>query len=264
VGGAFDRRSACLANALIANDPGEPCLELSLARLTLKVDVDTVLGLAGAPCRITVNGFARETPGRIPVKTCERVEIQPPHVGARVYLAAPFDSLPLAETRIAKGQTIPVSGRRGAYAKLACDPFESHPILRAMPGAQIDQFESSRFFSQPWEVSRQSDRVGIRLAGSGEPHNLELTSEPAGFGAIQITRDGTPIVLGPDGPTIGGYPKIGHVISADWDRLARLRPGDMVSFAPTNASEARRLAREGDILLERELRELAIAFRAQT
>jgi allophanate hydrolase subunit 2 len=49
-------------------------------------------------------------------------------------------------------------------------------------------------------------------------------------GAVQITRDGLPVLIGPDGPTIGGYPKPACVIEADWNRMAQLVPGDTVAF----------------------------------
>ena len=57
------------------------------------------------------------------------------------------------------------------------------------------------------------------------PHGFSLASEPAIPGAIQIPPSGGPIVLGPDGPTIGGYPKVAVVIDADLDRLGRAGPG---------------------------------------
>jgi allophanate hydrolase subunit 2 len=55
---------------------------------------------------------------------------------------------------------------------------------------------------------------------------------------VQVTRDGQCIVLGVDGQTIGGYPKIAHVISADLDKLGQLRPGDPVRFVRSSLAEA--------------------------
>ena len=73
--------------------------------------------------------------------------------------------------------------------------------------------------------------MGLRLTGpalSALPR--ELISEPVCPGAIQVTQEGQPIILGIDGQTIGGYPKVAQVISADLDLLGQLRPGDRVSF----------------------------------
>jgi allophanate hydrolase subunit 2 len=73
--------------------------------------------------------------------------------------------------------------------------------------------------------------MGLRLAGPAlERRPGELTSEPVAPGAIQVTNDGRPVVLGVDGQTIGGYPKVAHVIRADLDLLAQLRPGSTVRF----------------------------------
>jgi allophanate hydrolase subunit 2 len=69
-------------------------------------------------------------------------------------------------------------------------------------------------------------------------------SEPVAPGAVQVTHDGLPVVLGVDGQTIGGYPKVAHVIRADLDRLAQLRPGDVVRFREVTPEEADVAARE--------------------
>ncbi len=70
----------------------------------------------------------------------------------------------------------------------------------------------------------------------------ELVSEAVGPGAVQVANDGLPIVLGVDGQTIGGYPKIAHVIRADLDRLGQLRPGQSVRFEKIDLELAEELA----------------------
>jgi allophanate hydrolase subunit 2 len=71
----------------------------------------------------------------------------------------------------------------------------------------------------------------------------ELVSEAVAPGAVQVTNDGMPVVLGVDGQTIGGYPKVAHVIRADLDRLAQLRPGEEVRFQQVSMDEAEAAAR---------------------
>jgi antagonist of KipI len=91
-------------------------------------------------------------------------------------------------------------------------------------------------------VGPASDRMGLRLFG--EPLNWpdrELVSEPVCPGSVQVTRDGQCIILGVDGQTIGGYPKIAQVISADLDRLGQLRPGDRVFFVRVRLKRAEEL-----------------------
>jgi allophanate hydrolase subunit 2 len=84
----------------------------------------------------------------------------------------------------------------------------------------------------------------VRL--TGEPLTRrpgELVSEPVAPGAVQITNDGLPVVLGVDGQTIGGYPKVAHVVRADLDRLAQLRPGEELRFQQVSPDEAEAAAR---------------------
>src|SRR5262249_61631977 len=89
------------------------------------------------------------------------------------------------------------------------------------------------------EVTPASNRMGLRLRGA--PLSLpqrELVSEPVCPGTVQVTRDGQCIILGVDGQTFGGYPKIAQVISADLDLLGQLRPGDRVRMQRVTLGEA--------------------------
>ncbi|HEX5269260.1 MAG TPA: hypothetical protein VFW33_02170, partial [Gemmataceae bacterium] len=117
--------------------------------------------------------------------------------------------------------------------------------MRAVSGAQADWFLPEQFFGGPrFTVSAASDRMGLRLAG--EPLRVpprELVSEPVCPGAVQVTRDGQCVVLGADGQTIGGYPKVGQVIAADLDLLGQVRPGDRVWFDRVEVGEAEGLYR---------------------
>jgi allophanate hydrolase subunit 2 len=110
-------------------------------------------------------------------------------------------------------------------------------------------------------VSTQSNRVGVRLQGSISGDVREIVSEPACPGTIQITAGGTPIILGPDGPTIGGYPKIGVVIRADLDRVGQLRPGAAVHFEAVSIEAALGLWKERELRLQRVIAELSIGDR---
>ena len=103
--------------------------------------------------------------------------------------------------------------------------------------------------------------MGVRL--DGPPLALpkrELVSEPVAPGAVQITNDGQPIVLGVDGQTIGGYPKVAHVISADLDALGQLRPGDEVRFQKVSESAAQAAAASRREALRKWVRRIAIQF----
>lgn len=104
--------------------------------------------------------------------------------------------------------------------------------------------------------------MGIRLDGPAlKMPDRDLVSEPVAPGAVQITNDGKPIVLGVDGQTIGGYPKIAHVISADLDLLGQLRPGDELQFELVSEKEAEKLAAAQRQQLHDALKRIAIAIR---
>lgn len=112
-------------------------------------------------------------------------------------------------------------------------------VLRVLPGLQADWFDEPAFFDQEFTVTPALDRMGIRL--QGRPllfPERELISEPVCPGAVQVTPVGQAIVLGVDGQTIGGYPKIAQVIQADLDRLGQLRPGQRLRFQKVGLDEA--------------------------
>lgn len=96
----------------------------------------------------------------------------------------------------------------------------------AFSSPAIDCLLQSEFIVGP------ADRVGMRLNGARLPVTGDdpVGSMPMVRGAIQVTRDGTPIVLGPDHPTTGGYRVIAAVVSTDWGALARRRTGSAVRF----------------------------------
>jgi antagonist of KipI len=105
-------------------------------------------------------------------------------------------------------------------------------LLHVLPGTHAEQFPAEAFVGQEYTVTAESNRMGLRLAGQPVPRQQaeELLSAPVCPGTVQITHDGRAIVLGVDAQTIGGYPRIAHVIAADLDKLAQLRPGDRIRF----------------------------------
>ena len=111
--------------------------------------------------------------------------------------------------------------------------------IRVMKGLQVDYFSKKSqedFFSKEYEVTRLTDRMGMRLKGQKMENiiNKNIKSEGITKGSIQIPGDGQPIVLLSDHPTIGGYPKIANVISADYDKLVQKTPGTNIKFKLVN------------------------------
>jgi len=121
------------------------------------------------------------------------------------------------------------------------DYADSSP-LRVVLGYQADSFsrlDKTRFFHGEYTVSERMDRMGYRLTGP-ECHSSvsSMLSEGISHGAIQVPPDGQPIVLLNDRQTIGGYPKLGSVMSIDTARLAQMTQGKKVYFTPVTVEEA--------------------------
>ena len=129
------------------------------------------------------------------------------------------------------------------------------PEVRVVAGSQADEF-GGEFFSTEFEVSSQSDRMGVRLKGGAlERRTTEgVPSATVVPGTVQVPPDGQPIVLMADAQTIGGYPQIAHVISVDLPLVAQLRPGDRVRFRQVTLGDAHELvlARERALGMLRE------------
>jgi antagonist of KipI len=144
---------------------------------------------------------------------------------------------------------------------------EREPIVvHAMEGrhhAHFDAAAQRTFFEATWKVSPDSNRMGFRLAGpvlaranAGQPA-VEILSEPACLGTVQVPANGLPIALMADHQTTGGYPKIAEIAAADVPRLAQLAPGGTVQFARCTLEQAGELRRALRLRLEAALRSLA-------
>jgi antagonist of KipI len=123
---------------------------------------------------------------------------------------------------------------------------ENSNTIRVLKGPQYDFFsEKSKklFFSQLYKISNLTDRMGMRLEGQTLKNivNTNIRSEGITKGAIQIPADGQPIILLTDCPTIGGYPKIANIITADYDLLVQKIPGTNISFKCIDLEEAEEL-----------------------
>ncbi|MFZ2828336.1 biotin-dependent carboxyltransferase family protein, partial [Hydrogenophaga sp.] len=120
--------------------------------------------------------------------------------------------------------------------------------VRVLLGPQQDHFSPdaiAQFLGQDWEATAAQDRMGLRFLGEALAHvnaaAADIVSDGVTPGAIQVPANGQPIVLLADGQTVGGYPKIATVISADLPRLAHLRPGTRVRFEAVDLEQAQRV-----------------------
>ena len=103
--------------------------------------------------------------------------------------------------------------------------------------------EKKNFFEKSFKVSKLSDRMGMRLEGLTIENikDPNITSEGLMKGVVQVPPDGNPIIMLSDHGTIGGYPKIGVIISADYDKLVQIPSGSKIKFSNIELKDAETL-----------------------
>jgi antagonist of KipI len=259
--GALDAYSLRVANLLVGNDEGAAALEITLQGPRLRLHRAARIAITGADIDAHVDGVA--IPGWRPVELPAGSELVlgPCRRGARAYLAVAGGIgsgaiLGSASTdlRAGFGRALAAGDRLGAASIANVDAVRIAPwwidpqpdldlrhaqAIRVLPG-QDAIAPAGALFAHPWRVAAQSNRQGLRLQGDALhlAHPGDRLSEPVAPGTIQLPPDGQPIVLLAEAQTVGGYPRIGHVITADLPRLAQRRPGDSVQFVPVDAAAA--------------------------
>lgn len=268
--GWLDGPLAEAANALAGNNGGEAVLELRGIGPELRVKEGPVrVALAGA---IEARWLRTDGSSAL-LPAWESATLQ---AGDRVHLGVAASGC--AYLAVAGGWLVPVQmGSRSSYSRagltglqgrafcagdeLPCstwtspDPGEwrapspwSLPAgpIRVMLGPQSDHFKAAAidaFLRDEWEATTEQDRMGLRLRGTALAHQspaaADIVSDGVAPGAIQVPASGQPIVLLADSQTVGGYPKIATVISADLPRLAHLTPGTRLRFEAVNGTQAR-------------------------
>jgi 5-oxoprolinase (ATP-hydrolysing) subunit C len=271
VGGAADRFALAIGNALVGNPPNTAALELTLAGPTLQASCGLACVVYGAPFHLE-SGRQRIQVGKtFTLQADEELRCNETLEGVRAYLCVQggFDVPVILGSRsafepLASGVELPC--RPGALGgRFVREEFQwnAEPrLIRTLDGPQSSWFHEGEFYAQEFSVSPSSNRMGLRLRG--KPLTLprrELVSEPVCPGAVQVTSDGQCIILGVDGQTIGGYPKIAQVISADLDKLGQLRPNDVIRFTRVTMEEAEAAYAEKQAELHEWLVRLEVAER---
>jgi antagonist of KipI len=272
LGGAADRTALAFANALVGNRPNAVALELALAGPTLEALHPTACVVFGSPFQCSID--SREIPAgtTFTLESGEVLRVGGTAHGVRGYLcvAGGFSSPEVlgscsALEPLRGGEELVCRASRTESRSLPAEAYglpAGVTCLRVFDGPQQDWFASELFFTQEYEVTPASNRMGLRLKGLPLSRRAgELISEAVAPGAVQVTNDGLPVVLGVDGQTIGGYPKIAHVIRADLDLLAQLRMGVRVRFARVTPEQAEAAAKDRAAFLKLWLTRLQLAER---
>jgi biotin-dependent carboxylase-like uncharacterized protein len=261
VGGAADRFALSIGNALVGNERDACALEISLSGPTLRAEEDVACVVYGAPFELKSDRQKLRAATTFTLHAGEELRIKGTLLGLRCYfcVAGGLRSQTSLGSRsglrpIDAGTELSCSTAVISHRFVAGDfEWNREPlILRVTDGPQANWFNRHKLVGQELTVLPTSNRMGLRLKSA--PLSIpdkELTSEPVCPGSVQVTRDGQCIVIGVDGQTIGGYPKIAQVVTADLDKLGQLRPDDVVRFRSVTLAEAERLYRQK----QRELKE---------
>jgi biotin-dependent carboxylase-like uncharacterized protein len=241
--GPLDPTAHAAANLAVGNPPGAAAIEIPLGALRIAIHGSAVFSVDGEPAVVRGEG------DELVVSSCERavrylavaggVDV-PSVLGSKAtLLAAGLGGFQGRALRA--GDVIPLSATaHPGSPKTARAPEVPAPadpaVLRVQPGPHLARFPAGAFehlLAQTWRVSARSDRTGTRLEGTPVPRDRDDRQPPAPMvrGAVQVTTDGTPIVLGPDHPVTGGYLVLAVVGRASQAVLARLRPGRKLTFA---------------------------------
>jgi biotin-dependent carboxylase-like uncharacterized protein len=262
--GALDRGAFNAANRIVGNPVNSPCLELTLGGFSFKSTSRAVIGIAGAPCPITVKtadrSFTAQTHVPVSLEPGDIVTLGQPPKGMRCYLAVRggFDVEPVLGSyatdtlavvgpeSVTAGTTLPLKGEKTGLSSVsvdeapAFDPPATGDIvtLDVVLGPRTDWFTQKgldTLTGQLWQVTPQSNRVGIRLAGEvpmERRDSAELPSEGTATGAIQIPHSGQPVLFLADHPLTGGYPVIGAVAEYHLDLAGQIPVNAKIKFRP--------------------------------
>jgi biotin-dependent carboxylase-like uncharacterized protein len=245
--GACDRAAYRLANRMVGNVGGVAVLEVTFGGLVLRADADVVLVTTGARSA----GMPHNAP--LTLAAGEQLVLRPPVTGARTYLAVrggidvpevlgsrSTDLLAgLGPDVIAAGDRLPVGPSFGPMPGVDVaavrEPEAGEVLVQVQPGPRREWFTDDAWemlLNQPYSVTAQSNRVGLRLDGVPleRANTGELSSEGMVRGALQIPLSGTPVLFLADHPVTGGYPVIGYVVDDDVDRCGQLRTGQTLRF----------------------------------
>lgn len=274
--GPMDRAAWTHTGRLLARS-GPAGLEFTMAGLDLAYDGPGPISVAlgGGDFALKCNDTALPWPYAGLLQPGDRLSVTPGSWGNYGYLrlGAVFE-LPMALKSLATNTIVGLGGFKGrALRQGDVLPLETifeaeaepqvvtpaaapewlgkegaEALIRVIWGIHADLFSAAvreAFVDGTFEISRRLDRMGIRLNDPAKVFAhadlLSLTSDSVVSGDIQILGDGTPIVLMRDHQPTGGYPRIATIISADLDRVAQLRPGTKVHFAPVTVAHAQAL-----------------------
>ncbi|MBD9563863.1 urea carboxylase [Pseudomonas sp. PDM09] len=282
--GPMDSRALRVGNRLLGNDEGAAALEITMSGPLLRFNCEAVVAVTGAVIALMLNGevVPMNTALLIPAGAtlsfgtiggagarsylCLRGGVQvPDYLGSKsTFTLGQFGGHAGRALRAGDVLHIPALSDHSAGQNLAIQHVTELPAVRQIrviygPHGAPEYFTENyigTFFATQWEVHFNSSRTGVRLIGpkpewvradGGEAglHPSNIHDNPYAIGAVDFTGD-MPVILGPDGPSLGGFVCPVTVIEADLWQLGQLKAGDKVQFLPVDLRTARNLALKWD------------------
>ena len=267
--GVMDDYNYRLANILVGNKLDEAVFEMTFFGPTLKFNENLIIAITGSNMNPKINGELAPMYETIKVKKGDTLQFGKVNEGIRSYLAFGGSiDVPFVNGSKSTHIKTKMGGIEGRALKAKDEiniekskektmrkipekylPIFSHcNILRIVLGPQDDYFTEKGihdlFRSGGYQVTKDFDRMGIRLKGTAIEHKetADIISDGTTFGSIQVPANGQPIILVADRQTTGGYTKIGNVITADLYKLAQMTFLDKVLFQEVTIEEAQKLA----------------------
>ena len=266
--GCMDDDNFKLCNAILHNDENEGMIEFAYQGPKIQIDQATVKICVTGNVLFTISN----TKGEVVQGQCYRsyylvkgdvIDIQSVKDSVYGYLGFEgginlkqyFQSIsvnprskigPNNGEKIKNGDLITLKqseASKNVFALSRAPENKKKSVIRVLEGPQLDYFSNEgihSFFHTDFKITNLTDRMGMRLEGKKVEliKSANIKSEGIIRGSIQVPADGQPIVLLSDHQTIGGYPKIGVVITADYNQLIQILPGNLITFRKVNIREA--------------------------
>ncbi len=263
--GAMDQQSAIIANRLVGNPVDAALLETTFQGLSLQFSDGCIVAITGGDLGARLNGRTVGSYKAVPVKPGDELAFTKRKTGFRAYVAISGGINSVKKMGSRSGHTLFDLGMEAIHegsqlnfnvVKKKLHPyiiregsipvFSKHFTARILPGPEHHLFPDQlieRLGKESFKVSTDSNRMGYRLSDQLDDRDLPEGIVSSGIvpGTIQITSSGQPIVLMNDGPTTGGYARIGNIISPDLNHMAQLGPGDTLRFRWIDFEEADQL-----------------------
>ena len=279
--GPMDSRALRLGNRLLGNAEGAAALEITMTGPLLRFNTDALVAVTGAEIPVTLDGAAQPLNTTLLIRAGSTLALGTiAGAGARSYLSVrggiQVPDYLGSKSTFTLGQFGGHAGRalragdvlhllpldsRQAGAQLPVELCSALPAVRTIrviygPHGAPEYFTPTyidTFLRTDWEVHFNSSRTGVRLIGpkpewvresGGEAglHPSNIHDNPYAIGAVDFTGD-MPVILGPDGPSLGGFVCPVTIIEADLWQLGQLKAGDKVRFVPVDIATARELAK---------------------